>query len=191
MTVKAVQQSNERPILASTIRSGGPSMLAGPPPRLHDEGGTAMGFEDQPPAAPPGPPAPPAPRDAPPPPVDAGPPPPAPIPAGPPKRNRGLLAGVAALIVVIGTIGAKLAIGLLTATVIGGALGGLFGGPYEKLPRTSARGSTSASRPRSARASTASPTRRRPPSCSRSCRAASPASATPPSSSTCRSSRRS
>jgi hypothetical protein len=45
-----------------------------------------------------------------------------------------VLAGIGALVVVLAVIGGKILIGLVTATVVGSALGGIFGGPYEKLP---------------------------------------------------------
>lgn len=117
-----------------------------------------MGFEDQPPDAPPHPPEAPAipvppanppaapgmpgaalaPPGAPfggqavPPPLGIA-PPPTPTPS-PKQRNRGVLAGIGALVVVVAVVGGKILIGVLTATVVGGALSGMFGGPYEKLP---------------------------------------------------------
>ncbi len=58
------------------------------------------------------------------------------VPPAPPApaRSRGRLAVIGALLVVVLSIGGKLLLGLVTASVVGGALGTMFGGPYEKLP---------------------------------------------------------
>ena len=89
--------------------------------------------------------------DPPPAPDTAG-PPPAPAPGGvyaasvstdgsgilaptaPAARNRGRWAVIGALGVAAAIFIGKVAIGLLTATAVSGVLGGVFGGPFQKVP---------------------------------------------------------
>lgn len=55
-------------------------------------------------------------------------------PAAPAARNRGRWAVIGALGVAAAIFIGKIAIGMLTATAVSGVLGGVFGGPFEKLP---------------------------------------------------------
>ncbi|HYM82560.1 MAG TPA: hypothetical protein VEY67_00205 [Candidatus Dormibacteraeota bacterium] len=52
----------------------------------------------------------------------------------PRRTSRRRLGGLAAIAVVVAGVGAKLALGLVTATVVGATLGALFGGQFERLP---------------------------------------------------------
>jgi hypothetical protein len=55
-------------------------------------------------------------------------------PTTPAPRNRGRLAVVGALGVAAVIFFGKIALGMLTATAVSGVLGGVFGGPFEKVP---------------------------------------------------------
>ena len=51
-----------------------------------------------------------------------------------PRRRRGLIAGIAAAVIALGALAVKFVIPLVLVTAVGGAIGTVFGGPFEKLP---------------------------------------------------------